>query len=109
MSGEIASISDDSFKDDVLRSEVPVVVDFWASWCQPCLRLAPLLEKVAAEYAGKVKFVKINVEDNQATAAKYGVRGIPTLILIKDGNVLATKVGGVTATSELSAFIDSHV
>ena len=109
MSGELTSISDDSFKDEVLRSEQPVLVDFWAPWCQPCLRLTPLLEKVAEEYAGKVKFVKINVEDNKATAAKYGIRGIPTLILIKDGNVLATKVGGVTATSELSTFIDSHV
>jgi len=102
------NVSDDSFEQDVLSSDQPVIMDFWAEWCGPCKALTPILEDVAKTHSGKVKFAKMNVDDNQDTPAKYGIRGIPTLIIFKDGEVVATRVGGASK-SQLEAFIDSHV
>lgn len=108
MSDAILTISDDSFENDVLESELPVIVDFWAEWCGPCKLIAPILEELAPQYSGKVKFAKLNVDDNNKTPAKYGVRGIPTLILFKEGNVEASKVGALSK-SQLAEFIDSNL
>lgn len=102
------NVSDDSFEQDVLSSDQPVIMDFWAEWCGPCKALTPILEDVAKTHSGKVKFTKMNVDDNQDTPAKYGIRGIPTLIIFKDGEVVATRVGGASK-SQLEAFIDSHI
>ena len=102
------TVTDASFKSDVLESDKPVLVDFWADWCGPCKMIAPVLEEIAEEYAGKLKIAKLNIDDNTATPPKYGIRGIPTLMLFKDGNVEATKVGAVSK-SQLAAFIDSNV
>lgn len=88
-------VTDDSFKQDVLDSDAPVLVDFWAEWCSPCKMIAPALEDLADSYKGKVTVAKINIDDNVQTPAKYGVRGIPTLMLFKDGAVAATKVGAL--------------
>lgn len=85
--------NEQNFEQEVLKSDIPVVVDFWATWCQPCLKLGPLLEEVASEYAGKVKFGKLNIEDEQAIASKYGVLSIPTLLYIKNGEVKNQTVG----------------
>jgi thioredoxin 1 len=104
----LEAISDSSFEADVLSSTVPVLVDFWAQWCNPCKALAPIVEDVAKGYDGKVKFVKMDVDSNPVTPPKFGVRGIPTLILYKDGQVKATQVGLLTKT-ELQQFIDAHV
>lgn len=104
----IAAVTDSTFENEVMNSKTPVLVDFWAEWCGPCKMLMPVIDEVSAEYAEKVKFLKINVDDNPETAPKFGVRGIPTLILFKDGQVLATKVGSMTK-SQLVAFIDSHI
>lgn len=101
-------VTDSSFDADVLQSTTPVLVDFWAEWCGPCKLIAPLLDEVAPSYAGKIKMVKLNVDENNATAAKFGIRGIPTLLIFKNGKVAATKVGNLTK-SQLSAFIDSHL
>jgi len=100
--------TDASFEQDVLKSEVPVLVDFWAEWCGPCRMIAPLLDTAASEYAGKLKVVKVNVDENSQTPADFGVRGIPTLLMIKDGKVVDTKVGAL-AKSQLAAFIDSNI
>jgi len=108
MSEYTAAVSDDSFEKDVLQSELPVLVDFWAEWCGPCRAISPIIDAVAEEYAGKVKVVKLNVDDNSDTPAKYGVRGIPTLILFKKGNAEATKVGTISK-SDLAQLIDSHI
>jgi thioredoxin 1 len=108
MSEHILHVSDDSFDAEVLKSGTPVLVDFWAEWCGPCKMIAPTLDEVAKEYAGRIKVAKVNVDQNQAIPPKYGIRGIPTLILFKDGNVAATKVGAVSK-SQLTAFIDSHI
>jgi len=108
MSDKIIHITDDSFEDDVLKSEDPVLVDYWAEWCGPCKIIAPILGEIAEEYAGKLKVAKLNIDENPATPPKYGIRGIPTLMLFKDGNVEATKVGAVSK-SQLSAFIDSNI
>lgn len=108
MSEKIAHITDDSFEQDVLSSEHPVLVDYWAEWCGPCKAIAPIVDQIAEEYAGKLKVAKLNIDENPATPPKYGIRGIPTLMLFKNGNVEATKVGAVSK-SQLAAFIDSNI
>ncbi|GAB6043241.1 thioredoxin TrxA [Endothiovibrio diazotrophicus] len=108
MSDNIVYVTDDSFEEDVLKSGEPVLVDFWADWCGPCKMIAPILDEVAGEYAGKVKVAKLNIDENPATPPKFGIRGIPTLMLFKAGAVEATKVGAVSK-SQLTAFIDSNV
>ncbi|MFT3929496.1 MAG: thioredoxin TrxA [Spongiibacteraceae bacterium] len=106
MGDKIVHVTDASFEDDVLKSDVPVLVDFWAAWCGPCKMIAPILDDVANEYEGKVKVCKVDVDANGDTPAKFGVRGIPTLILFKNGNAEATKVGALSKT-QLTAFIDA--
>mgnify|MGYP001574042693 FL=1 len=108
MSEHIHYVTDDTFEPEVLQSPTPVLVDYWAEWCGPCKMIAPILDEVAKEYAGKLKVAKLNIDENQATPPKYGVRGIPTLMLFKNGNVEATKVGALSK-SQLTAFIDSHI
>ena len=108
MSENIKHISDASFDADVLKSEKPVLVDFWAEWCGPCKMIAPILEDVAKEYAGKVVIAKMDVDSNSDTPAKFGVRGIPTLILFKNGVATAQKVGAL-AKGQLTIFIDSNL
>ncbi|MDX1434071.1 MAG: thioredoxin TrxA [Gammaproteobacteria bacterium] len=108
MSDNIVHITDESFEDDVLKSTEPVLVDYWAEWCGPCKVIAPILGEIAEEYAGKLKVAKLNIDENPATPPKYGIRGIPTLMLFKGGNVEATKVGALSK-SQLSAFIDSNL
>ena len=100
--------TDATFDADVLKSTTPVLVDYWAEWCGPCKMIAPILEDVAKEYAGKLKIAKLNIDENQATPPKYGIRGIPTLMLFKNGNVEATKVGALSK-SQLAAFIDANI
>lgn len=104
----ITAISDDSFENEVIGSTTPVLVDFWAVWCGPCKAIAPHLEDLAQKYDGKLKIVKLDVDANPATPPKFGVRGIPTLILFKDGQVMATQVGSLTKT-ELADFVDTHI
>ena len=109
MSSEaIRHVTDDSFEPEVLKSEVPVLVDYWAEWCGPCKSIAPILEDGAKEYGGRLKVAKINVDENQSMPAKFGIRGIPTLMLFKNGNVEATRVGALTK-SQLTAFLDSNI
>lgn len=108
MSHNIASTTDANFETDVLKANVPVLVDFWAEWCGPCKMIAPVLEEIVDTYTGRLQIMKMNVDDNQNTPAKYGIRGIPTLMLFKNGAVEATKVGAVSK-SQLTAFIDSHL
>jgi len=108
MSESIINVTDSSFEDEVLSSEIPVIVDYWAEWCGPCKMIAPILEEVAGEYTDKLTIAKINIDENQATPQKYAVRGIPTLMIFKNGEVAGTKVGAVSK-SQLSAFIDSVI
>ena len=108
MSEHIHHVTDGNFDSEVLQSQTPVLVDYWAEWCGPCKMIAPILDDVAKDYAGKLKVAKLNIDDNQDTPAKYGIRGIPTLMLFKNGNVEATKVGALSK-SQLSAFIDSNL
>lgn len=108
MSDKIQYVTDDSFEDDVLKSDQPVLVDYWAEWCGPCKMIAPILDEIASEYGDKIKIAKLNIDENPNTPPKYGIRGIPTLMIFKNGNVEATKVGAVSK-SQLSAFIDSTI
>jgi thioredoxin 1 len=101
-------VTDDTFQTAVLQSQLPVVVDFWAEWCGPCKMIGPIVEEIAGEYQGKLKVAKLNVDENAAVPAKHGVRGIPTLILFKNGTVVAQKVGA-SAKSQLTAWIDSNL
>ncbi len=104
----IKHVTDATFGAEVVQSDKPVLVDYWAEWCGPCKMIAPILDDVSKEYAGKLKVAKLNIDDNQETPAKFGIRGIPTLMLFKNGNVEATKVGALSK-SQLAAFIDSNL
>ena len=108
MSEHIQHVTDDTFEAEVLQSQSPVLVDYWAEWCGPCKAIAPTLEQVAKEYTGKLKVAKVNVDENQEIPRKYGIRGIPTLMLFKNGNIEATKVGALSK-SQLTAFLDSNI
>ena len=103
-SENVHTFTDDNFEKEVLQSDIPVLVDFWATWCAPCKAIAPLIDAVASEYEGRLKVGKVNVDDNPATPGKYGVRGIPTVILLKDGKVLDQVVGAIPK-SQLEALI----
>ncbi|MFN3595598.1 MAG: thioredoxin TrxA, partial [Thiobacillaceae bacterium] len=105
MSEHIHHVSDATFEQEVVKSEMPVLLDFWAEWCGPCKMIAPILDEIAEAYAGKLKVCKLNIDDNPETPSKFGVRGIPTLMLFKNGNVEATRVGALSK-SQLTAFID---
>lgn len=107
-SSQIHHVSDKTFEPEVLKSDVPVLVDYWAEWCGPCKSIAPILDEVAKEYDGRLKVAKLNVDENQEVPAKFGIRGIPTLMLFKGGNVEATKVGALSK-SQLTAFLDSTI
>ena len=104
----IVHLSDDSFEADVLNNSLPVLVDYWAEWCGPCKSIAPILEEVATEYGDKVVIAKLNIDENSGTPPKYGIRGIPTLMLFKNGEVEATKVGALNK-SQLTAFLDQNI
>jgi thioredoxin 1 len=104
----IAHTSDDTFESDVLNSAEPVLVDFWAEWCGPCKMIAPVLDEIAQNYQGRLKVVKVNIDHNQKTPRNYSVRGIPTLMLFKDGKVADTKIGAISKT-QLTQFIDSTI
>ncbi|MCX2979515.1 thioredoxin TrxA [Halieaceae bacterium IMCC14734] len=108
MSEHIQHVSDDSFDKDVLNADIPVLVDFWAEWCGPCKMIAPVLSEIADEYAGRLKVCKVDVDANPEIPPKFGIRGIPTLILFKDGNAEATKVGALSKT-QLMEFVNESI
>lgn len=108
MNEHIVQLSDASFEAEVMKSDIPVLVDYWAEWCGPCKMIAPVLDDIAKDYQGRVKIAKLNIDDNPLTPPRYGIRGIPTLMLFKNGAVEATKVGAVSK-SQLTAFIDGHL
>lgn len=108
MSQHIVYVTDANFESEVLNSPEPVLVDYWADWCAPCKMIAPLLDEIAEEYVGKVKIAKLNIDQNPATPPKFGIRGIPTLMLFKNGSVEATKVGALSK-SQLTAFLDTNI
>jgi len=107
-SNHIVHVTDSSFENEVLNSNVPVLVDYWAEWCGPCKMIAPILDEVSQGYAGRLKVAKLNIDENRDTTMKFNIRGIPTLLIFKDGNVAATKVGALSK-SQLAAFIDSNI
>ena len=108
MAEHIVHISDESFEEEVLQSERPVLIDYWAEWCGPCKMIAPVLDEIATEYSDRLKVVKLNIDDNPQTPPKYGIRGIPTLMVFKNGQVEATKVGSVSK-AQLTAFLDDNL
>jgi thioredoxin 1 len=108
LSSDIVYVTDDTFDQEVLQSEIPVLVDYWAEWCGPCKMIAPILDEIVGDYVGKLKIAKLNIDENSATPPKFGIRGIPTLMIFKDGDVEATKVGALSK-SQLTAFIDSSL
>lgn len=108
MSDDIVHISDETFEAEVLKSDIPVLVDYWAEWCGPCKTIAPILEEIAVEYSQRLKIAKLDVDDNPQSAARYNVRGIPTLMLFRNGTMEAFKVGALSRT-QLSAFLDSNL
>ena len=108
MAEHIVHISDESFEEEVLQSEQPVLIDYWAEWCGPCKMIAPVLDEIATEYSDRLKVVKLNIDDNPQTPPKYGIRGIPTLMVFKNGQVEATKVGAVSK-AQLTAFLDDSL
>ena len=108
MSDSILHITDSSFEEEVLKSPRPVMLDFWAEWCGPCKMIAPILDELAGQYKDRLTVAKINIDDNQKTPETYAVRGIPTLLLFKDGEVAATRVGAASK-SQLEAFIDANI
>jgi len=108
MSKQITSVTDDTFEAEVLQADGPVLVDYWAEWCGPCKMIAPVLEEIAEEYGDKLKICKLNIDENEQTPPKFSIRGIPTLMLFKNGNVDATKVGALSK-SQLTAFLDSNL
>ena len=108
MSEQIVHVTDASFEAEVLQNNEPVLVDYWAEWCGPCKMIAPVLDEIAGKYAGRLKIAKLNIDDNPNTPPRYGIRGIPTLMLFKNGEVEATKVGAVSI-SQLTAFLDSNL
>ncbi len=104
----IQHVTDASFEQEVLKSDAPVLVDYWAEWCGPCKMIAPILDEVARDYGSKLRVVKVNVDENQSVPSKYGIRGIPTLMLFRDGEVVETKVGALSK-SQLTHLLDSHL
>lgn len=108
MSENIVKVSDDSFDSEVLSATGPVLVDYWAEWCGPCKQIAPVLDEIADEYDGRLTVAKLNIDDNPNTPPRYGIRGIPTLMLFKNGEVAGTKVGSVSK-SQLAEFVDQHI
>jgi thioredoxin 1 len=108
VSDHIVHVTDESFENEVLKSPEPVLVDYWADWCGPCKMIAPVLDEIAEEYIGRLKVAKLNIDVNTLTPPRYGIRGIPTLMLFRDGVVEATKIGAVSK-SQLIAFIDSNL
>ena len=108
MNNSISHLTDETFEEEVMQSNIPILVDYWAEWCGPCKMIAPILDSLTDEYAGKLKIAKLNIDDNQKTPQKFAVRGIPTLMIFKNGNVEATKVGALSR-SELTAFIESNL
>lgn len=108
MRDSIAHVTDDTFEAEVLNAEQPVLVDYWAEWCGPCKMIAPILNEIAVEYADRLKVAKLNIDENPKTPPTYGIRGIPTLMLFRNGNVEATKVGALSK-SQLAAFLDSNL
>jgi len=108
MSDNIVHVTDDTFEEEVLKSELPVLVDYWAEWCGPCKMIAPILDEVSGDYTDRLRIAKLNIDENPASAAKFGIRGIPTLMIFKDGDIAATKVGALSK-SQMTAFIDGTI
>lgn len=108
MSGSVIHVTDVDFDEIVIQSDNPVLVDYWAEWCGPCKMIVPVLDEIAGEYAGKLTVAKLNIDDNPATPQHFGVRGIPTLMIFKNGNIEATKVGALSK-SQLADFIDTNI
>lgn len=108
MNNHITHVTDETFEQEVLKADQPVLLDYWAEWCGPCKMIAPILDEIAGEYADKIKVAKLNIDENPNTPPKFGIRGIPTLMLFKNGNVHATKVGALSK-SQLTAFLDSNI